>query len=223
LDRASRARRGAGRASSGIRPRIETSAVSCLTGSGASGYERQLCRARDPGDRLFAGRGVTTAPHEDGEDEMCSVRQREDPRVVRAGPDGPGLVEDVRALREARPQPAVARSAPAHRVEDAVGGGAREKLAAEEPGEERRDRVWARAVLNALLERGEVLLHRLAHALLVEGDAYSGDAARRASRASTRRRGVRPCAGPTAGSRPPRRGGGSLSRRRPGPRSRRAP
>src|ERR1019366_6571578 len=86
------------------------------TRSGVSGYEGQPCRARDPGNRLVAGRGVTTAPHEEGEDEMCSVRQREDPRVVRAGPDGPGLVEDVRALREARPQPAVARRAPAHRV-----------------------------------------------------------------------------------------------------------
>src|ERR1017187_10089649 len=166
-------------ASSGSRPRPKTSAAGRPAPSGASGRERPPRRARDPGDRLVAGRGVTTAPHEDNEDEMRSVRQRENPRVVRTAPDGPGLVEYLRALREARPQPAVARRAPAHRIEDAVRRGAREQLAAEEAREESRYRIRARAVLSAGLERGEILHHCRAHAFLVEGDADTGDAARR--------------------------------------------
>src|ERR1039458_5271925 len=141
-------------ASSGARPRPKTGGAGRPAPSGASGREPPPRRARAPGDRLVAGRGVTPAPHEDGEDEMRSARQRENPRVVRTAPDGPGLVADVRALREARPQPAVARRAPAHRVEDAVRRGAREQLAAEEAREKSRDRVRARAVLSAALERG---------------------------------------------------------------------
>src|ERR1017187_4764707 len=166
-------------ASSGSRPRPKTSAAGRPAPAGATARKRPPRRARDPSNRLVAGRGVTTAPHEDGEDEMRSARQRENPRVVRTAPDGPGLVADVRALREARPQPAVARRAPAHRVEDAVRRGAREQLAAEEAGEKSRDRVRARAVLSAALERGEILHHCRAHAFLVEGDADTGDAARR--------------------------------------------